>query len=148
MCVGRPHSLVVIQHRALYAYSPPQDARLPAVRRQTWEAFMRLHAEGRVRAIGVSNYLPHHLDEICAPGVGDWAALKPQVNQFELHPMLQQRDVVEACERYGIAVEAYSSLGQVGVNACGPAGRTAPNRSVCAPRLGRATPSCCSTLPC
>ena len=74
---------------------------------------MRLHAEGHVRAAGVSNYLPRHLDELCAPGAGDWATLKPAVNQFELHPMLQQADIVDACTRYGIVVEAYSSLGQV-----------------------------------
>ena len=74
---------------------------------------MRLSAEGRVRAIGVSNYMPHHLDELCAPGVGDWATLKPEVNQFELHPMLQQEDICSACHRYGVAVEEYSSLGQV-----------------------------------
>ena len=66
-----------------------------------------------MRAIGVSNYLPHHLDELCAPGAGDWARLKPEVNQFELHPMLQQPDIVDACTRYGIVIEAYSSLGQV-----------------------------------
>lgn len=90
-----------------------QDARLPALRRQTWEAFERLHAEGHVRALGVSNYLPHHLEELCAPGLGDWVKVKPEVNQFELHPMLQQRDIVDSCARYGISVEAYSSLGQV-----------------------------------
>ena len=83
------------------------DSRMPHVRMQTWRAFERLYDEGKVRAIGVSNYTPKHLAELCE---SDWVSVKPMVNQFELHPLLQQRDIVAACQKHGIAIEAYSSL--------------------------------------
>ncbi|WP_380172391.1 aldo/keto reductase [Kineococcus sp. DHX-1] len=69
----------------------------------SWRALQRLHADGRVRAVGVSNFLVEHLDAL--DGV-------PAVNQVELHPTYQQRDLVAACRDRGIVVEAYSPLGQ------------------------------------
>ncbi|MEZ0493785.1 aldo/keto reductase [Kineococcus sp. TBRC 1896] len=69
----------------------------------SWRALQRLHAEGRVRAVGVSNFLVEHLDAL--DGV-------PAVNQVELHPTYQQRGLVAACRDRGIVVEAYSPLGQ------------------------------------
>jgi diketogulonate reductase-like aldo/keto reductase len=85
---------------------PLDDPRLPALRRESWQALERLLAEGRVRAIGVSNYTPRHLSEFDAP----WVRELPHVNQVELHPRLPARDVVAACKARGIAVQAYSSL--------------------------------------
>jgi diketogulonate reductase-like aldo/keto reductase len=73
----------------------------------SWRALERLRDEGRVRAVGVSNFLVEHLEELAG-----FAGQMPAVNQIELHPTFQQRDVVEACRAYGIAVEAYSPLGQ------------------------------------
>jgi len=74
---------------------------------ETWRALERLHADGAVRAIGVSNFLPEHLDRLLAE-----TDVVPAVNQVEVHPGFQNRAVTEATERAGIAVEAYSPLGR------------------------------------
>lgn len=74
---------------------------------ETWRAFEKLLADGAVRAIGVSNFLPDHLERLLSE-----TDVPPAVDQIELHPTLQQRDVVVACQATGIAVEAYSPLGQ------------------------------------
>ena len=73
----------------------------------TWRALERLAAEGRIRAIGVSNFEPDHLDRLVAEG-----SVVPAVNQVELHPALQNRRVVAANDRLGIATEAWSPLAQ------------------------------------
>lgn len=75
----------------------------------SWRALERLLDEGRVRAIGVSNFLVEHLRELAS-----FASHAPAVNQIEVHPAFQQREVIAECERAGIAVEAYSPLGQGG----------------------------------
>lgn len=74
-------------------------------RRESWRALERLHADGRVRAIGVSNYTRRHIDELLGH-----AKTAPMVNQLELHPFGQQRDTVDCCRAHGIAVMAYSPL--------------------------------------
>lgn len=74
-------------------------------RMDSWRALERLHAEGRVRAIGVSNFLVPHLEELLAH-----ASISPSVNQIEVHPFHQQRETRAFCEAKGIAVEAYSPL--------------------------------------
>ncbi|UNX53800.1 aldo/keto reductase [Georgenia sp. TF02-10] len=74
---------------------------------ETWEVFQELQAEGAVRAIGVSNFLPEHLNRLLAD-----TDVVPAVNQIELHPTFQQPATVEATKSAGIAVEAYSPLGQ------------------------------------
>ncbi|GAA2230758.1 aldo/keto reductase [Promicromonospora sukumoe] len=73
----------------------------------SWRALQRLRAEGRVSAVGVSNFLVEHLDELAR-----FADEMPAINQIELHPTFQQADVAAACRAHGIAVEAYSPLGQ------------------------------------
>lgn len=73
----------------------------------SWRALERLHAEQRVRAVGVSNFLPEHLERLLAK-----TELVPAVNQIELHPTCQQRDVADFGIQRSIAVEAYSPLGQ------------------------------------
>ncbi len=73
----------------------------------SWRALERLYADGAVRAIGVSNFLPDHLDELARH-----SELVPAVNQIELHPTFQQRALVADSLRRGIAVEAYTPLGQ------------------------------------
>lgn len=83
------------------------DPGIRDVRRVTWEAMQRLHAEKKARAVGVSNFMAWHIEElVTAP----WCSVLPAVNQIELHPLLQQREAVAACEKHGIVVEAYSSL--------------------------------------
>src|SRR5262249_46982413 len=63
-------------------------------RRGSWRALERLLADGRVRAIGVSNYTRRHLDELLGQ-----AKVVPAVNQIELHPFGQQRDTVACCRQ-------------------------------------------------
>ncbi len=75
------------------------------LRLETWEALCRAQDDGLCRAIGVSNYMVRHLDELFAA-----TARLPAVNQIELSPFLQRRDVRAACAARGIAVEAYSPL--------------------------------------
>lgn len=72
---------------------------------ETWKAFVRLREEGRARTLGVCNFLPEHLERLHEE-TGEW----PAVNQIELHPTWQQREVVDFCKAHGIAVEAYSPM--------------------------------------
>ncbi|MBK5898205.1 aldo/keto reductase [Catonella massiliensis] len=72
----------------------------------TWEALEELYTEGRVRAIGVSNFLPHHIEELKKS-----AKVLPMVNQIELHVGYMQEDVVEYNNNNGIVTEGYSPLG-------------------------------------
>ncbi len=75
------------------------------LRHETWRAMERLLADGRTRAIGVSNYTIRHLDELLAR-----ASSPPSVNQIELHPFLQQRALVDHCRAHGLHVQAYGPL--------------------------------------
>ena len=77
------------------------------VRRDSWRALERVFADGRARAIGVSNYLVPHLREL----LGE-AKVAPHVNQIELSPFLQRRDTCAMCHEHGIVVEAYCPLTQ------------------------------------
>lgn len=81
---------------------PAEEHRL-----ETWGALEALYAEGRCRAIGVSNYMVHHLEELL-----EVAEVVPAVNQIELSPFNhgQRREVVARCRAQGIQVEAYSPL--------------------------------------
>lgn len=74
---------------------------------ETWRAFERLYKEGRVRAIGVSNFKVHHLRPLI-----ETAEIKPMVNQIEYHPGQTQPDVVKFCRKNKILVEAWSPLGR------------------------------------
>lgn len=70
-----------------------------------WEVLEQLHAEGLLRAIGLSNFLVHHLDELL-PRV----QTTPAVNQIEFHPRLQSPALVRRCRDLGIVVEAWSPI--------------------------------------
>ncbi|WP_253611361.1 aldo/keto reductase [Bifidobacterium pseudolongum] len=72
---------------------------------ETWKAFRALREDGRVRTLGVCNFMPEHLDRLF-----DETGEYPTVNQIELHPTWQQRDVVDYCRAHNIAVEAYSPM--------------------------------------
>ncbi|GAA1274283.1 aldo/keto reductase [Arthrobacter pascens] len=72
-----------------------------------WKALEKVYGSNEVRAMGVSNFLEDHLDVLLAE-----AGVVPAVNQIELHPTFQQAGVAEKCRSLGIAVEAYSPLGQ------------------------------------
>ncbi|MEC4018720.1 aldo/keto reductase [Streptomyces sp. H27-D2] len=73
----------------------------------TWKAFEKIYADGRAKAIGVSNFQPAHLQRLIDEG-----SVVPAVNQVELHPQLQQVEVRAFGARHGIATEAWSPLGQ------------------------------------
>jgi diketogulonate reductase-like aldo/keto reductase len=75
------------------------------LRRETWRALERCLAHGMVKAVGVSNYMAHHLEEMTV-----YAHEKPSANQIEVHPFLQQREVRAWCRAQGVVVEAYSPL--------------------------------------
>ena len=72
----------------------------------TYKAFEKLHADGRIRAIGVSNFLPEHLERLFGE-----TSVVPAVNQIELHPHLQQHASRALHAERGIATEAWSPLG-------------------------------------
>jgi 2,5-diketo-D-gluconate reductase A len=80
---------------------PEQDKYLDA-----WKALVQLREQGRIRSIGVSNFLPEHLDKII-----DATGVVPVVNQIELHPKYQQRDIRDVHQQRNIAIECYSPLG-------------------------------------
>jgi 2,5-diketo-D-gluconate reductase A len=74
---------------------------------ETWQAFIELQAEGLVRAIGVSNFQPAHLERIVAE-----TGVVPAINQVELHPYFQQAGVRHEHDQLAIVTEAWSPLGQ------------------------------------
>ena len=71
----------------------------------TWRHLESLVKTGRVRAIGVSNFMPHHLDDLMQD-----AEITPAVNQVEFQPRLQQPDLLAACHRYDIVPQAWSPI--------------------------------------
>ena len=71
----------------------------------TWRAMEDLYREGRIKAIGVSNFLVHHLKELL-----DLAEVAPAVNQFEFHPYLQQPDLQTFCRENNIAITAWAPI--------------------------------------
>ncbi|KAF2108979.1 NADP-dependent oxidoreductase domain-containing protein [Lophiotrema nucula] len=75
-------------------------------RRLMWEALVKAKGEGKVRDIGVSNYGIGHIEEI-KEFSKEWP---PVVNQIELHPWCQQREIVSYCQRNNIVIEAYCPL--------------------------------------
>ncbi|MFG2301251.1 aldo/keto reductase [Actinacidiphila glaucinigra] len=94
-----------LDHVDLYLIHWPTPARDTYL--DTWRAFEKIHAEGRARAIGVSNFQPAHLQRII-----DNSDVVPAVNQVELHPQLQQAELRAFHARHGIATEAWSPLAQ------------------------------------
>ncbi|WTE23427.1 aldo/keto reductase [Streptomyces anthocyanicus] len=93
-----------LEYLDLYLIHWPMPAKERYV--DTYKAFEKLLADGRVRAIGVSNFLPEHLERLTAE-----TSVIPAVNQIELHPHLQQHAAREVHAEQGIATEAWSPLG-------------------------------------
>lgn len=71
----------------------------------TWKAMTELYKAGKIRAIGVSNFLIHHIEPLMETEV------KPMVNQIEFHPGMMQQEIVRFCNDNNILVEAWSPLG-------------------------------------
>jgi len=93
-----------VEYVDLYLIHWPTPARDKYV--DTYKAFEKLHADGRIRAIGVSNFEPDHLQRLIAE-----TSVIPAVDQIELHPHLQQHAAREYHAEQGIATEAWSPLG-------------------------------------
>ncbi|KAG5494530.1 hypothetical protein JIQ42_02148 [Leishmania sp. Namibia] len=74
---------------------------------ETWRAFEKLYEMKKVRAIGVSNFEPHHLDDLLAN-----CSVPPMVNQVEMHPLFQQKALRAYCREKNIAVTAWRPLGK------------------------------------
>jgi methylglyoxal/glyoxal reductase len=75
--------------------------------KDAWRALETLYKEGRVKAIGVSNFQIHHLEDLMKD-----AEIKPMVNQVEYHPRLTQKELQSFCQKHGIQLEAWSPLMQ------------------------------------
>ncbi|HDR4367753.1 aldo/keto reductase [Bacillus sp. ZJS3] len=75
--------------------------------KDTWRALETIYKEKRVRAIGVSNFQIHHLQDVLAG-----AEIKPMINQVEYHPRLTQKELQAFCKEQGIQMEAWSPLMQ------------------------------------
>ncbi|GAA4426638.1 aldo/keto reductase [Georgenia halophila] len=89
----------------LYLIHWPSPARGEFV--NTWKAFIELQQAGRIRSIGVSNFLPHHFTELF-----EATEVVPSVNQIELHPYLQQKELRTFHAQHGILTEAWSPIAQ------------------------------------
>ena len=96
-----------LEYIDLYLIHWPLPARDRYV--DTWKAFVKLQEDGRVRAIGVSNFQPAHLVRIA-----DETGVQPAVNQIELHPYLTQQSLQDFHHGHGIATEAWSPLARGG----------------------------------
>lgn len=72
----------------------------------SWKALEKLYEEGKVKAIGVSNFMKEHLEALLPT-----ATIKPMVNQIEFHPGFMQEDTIALCEKESILIEAWSPLG-------------------------------------
>lgn len=71
----------------------------------TWKAFIELYRAGRIRAIGVSNFKPYHLESLVK------SEIVPMVNQIEIHPGMLTSETIEYCRGYDMLIEAWSPLG-------------------------------------
>ncbi|MFG3259614.1 aldo/keto reductase [Streptomyces sp. NPDC048172] len=94
-----------LDHVDLYLIHWPLPARDKYV--ETWKALEEIHADGRARAIGVSNFQPAHLQRLF-----DESGVVPAVNQIELHPRLQQEALRAFDGENGVVTEAWSPLGR------------------------------------
>ena len=72
---------------------------------ETWRAMTELYKAGKIKSIGVSNFMPHHLKSLMETEV------KPMVDQIEFHPGFMQEETFKYCNDNNILVEAWSPLG-------------------------------------
>ena len=72
----------------------------------SWLALEKIYKSGRAKAIGISNFQKHHIDDISKI----WSVV-PALNQFEMYPMLTQKPLIEHCKKYGITPQSWGPLG-------------------------------------
>lgn len=92
-----------LEYLDLYLIHWPVDGKYT----DTWRALERLYAEKRIRTIGVSNFMQHHLEDLLTR-----AEVVPMVNQMEFHPYVVQQDLIDYCSAKGIQYEAWSPFMQ------------------------------------
>uniref|UniRef100_A0A7S3AVQ1 NADP-dependent oxidoreductase domain-containing protein n=1 Tax=Haptolina ericina TaxID=156174 RepID=A0A7S3AVQ1_9EUKA len=80
------------------------------LRRQSWLVMEESHRAGTLRAIGVSNFEPRHIEDLRR-----WGSVTPAVNQVELHAYLSQSELRDYCARHGIVLQSYGSVGADGL---------------------------------
>jgi len=105
--LGNSLDLLGIDYIDLYLIhwpAPKQNLFLSA-----WEEMIRAQQDGLIKSIGVSNFLPEHIEHIVQA-----TQVKPVINQIELHPLLSQKDLTQWCTQQGIKVQAWSPLAQGG----------------------------------
>ena len=83
----------------------PESPDIPKVRLETWRALEKLREDGKVKDIGVSNFLVPHLEHLLQN-----SSSKPVINQVELHPFCCNKELIDYCTQNNIVVEAYSSI--------------------------------------
>ena len=108
---------LLLIHWPIPEFGPQVDATHPGRRpekegvpwetlcQETWEVLERLYENGRVRAIGVSNFMPHHILRIL-----ESARIAPMVDQIEFHPGYTQQYTVDWCQKHGMLVEAWRPM--------------------------------------
>ncbi|MEU6644059.1 aldo/keto reductase [Saccharomonospora sp. NPDC046836] len=96
-----------------------------------YRALEKLLGDGRVRAIGVSNFMPDHLEKLLRE-----TAVVPAVNQIEVHPYFLQRDVLDADAAHGIVSQAWSPIGGITFYRDGGTGSTLDDATIA--RIGQA----------
>lgn len=97
---------LVLVHWPGVAKAPPNDPKNKKMRAETWQELEQLVSQGKIKAIGVSNYTQNHLEDLLT-----YATMKPTVNQVEFHPMCFQKQLLSFCKTNSIYLQAYSSLG-------------------------------------
>ena len=85
----------------MYLIHAPMPTKFP----ETWRAMEKLYNEKRVRAIGVSNFLPEHFEKL-----KETSSIVPAVNQMEMHPYFQQRDALAYQQQHGIQTESWAPI--------------------------------------
>ena len=85
----------------------PEDKNWKEKNIQTWKAMEELYKAGRIKAIGVSNFLPYHLINLM-----DNCEIKPMINQLELHIGYLQKTAVDFCVKNDILLQAWSPIGR------------------------------------
>lgn len=86
----------------------PGDPDWQRLDRETWRAMEEMQAQGLAGTIGVSNFLPHHLESLQVT-----AHVPPAIDQIEFHPGYLQEETLDYCRAHGIQVQAWSPLGRM-----------------------------------
>jgi len=105
--LGTDYVDLFLVHHAKPGWLDAQDPQVRDARKESWLEMEKLHSEGKLRAIGVSNYELRHLNEMAT-----YATVQPAVLQCEFHPHYCRRDFVTEVRRRGIHFQAFASLGR------------------------------------